>query len=340
MWEGRAQSARRDIAALATAGLGVAELHAAAIELVGRVVPAELTCWASLDPDTAVISSMTSGRARIPARYEPLLATYEYDGAQPHTFAELAGRPVPVARLSDLPRREAERSGRLTEIWRPLGLDHELRVVFRVDGTSWGAAGLVRRGEFSDREAEFLTAIAPAVAAATRVAARTRDTGERADPAIVVAGPDSRQRAATAAAAVWRYELDAIAAGRFAVLVRAVVTGARAAATGTFRARVRDARGGWIVLDASRLVTGSADDETVVTVARASGTELLSVRRAAYGLTARERDVCREVLAELSTSDMAGRLGISAHTVQDHLKSVFGKADVRSRGELPAKLLS
>jgi len=143
-----------------------------------------------------------------------------------------------------------------------------------------------------------------------------------------------------AAPAVWRYELAAIAAGRFAVLVRAVVTGARAAAPGTFRARVRDARGGWIVLDASRLVTGSADDETVVTVARASGTELLSVRLAAYGLTARERDVCREVLAELSTSDMAGRLGISAHTVQDHLKSVFGKADVRSRGELTAKLLS
>ncbi|MFF1614023.1 hypothetical protein ACFVYA_40185 [Amycolatopsis sp. NPDC058278] len=81
---------RRDVAALATAGLGVAELHAAAIELVDRVVPAELTCWASLDPDTAVISSMTSGRARIPGEYEPLLATYEYDGAQPHTFAELA----------------------------------------------------------------------------------------------------------------------------------------------------------------------------------------------------------------------------------------------------------
>ncbi len=338
-WEGRAQGARRDIAALATAGLGVAELHAAAIELVERVVPAELTCWASLDPDTAVISSMTSGRARIPGEYEPLLATYEYDGAQPHTFAELAARPVPVARLSDLPRRDVERSGRLNEVWRPLGLDHELRAVFRVDGTSWGAAGLVRRGEFSDREVEFLTAIAPAVAAATRVAARTRDAGEPAAPAIVVAGPDGRQRAATAAAAAWRSELDEIAPGRFAVLLRAVVTGARAAAAGTFRARVRDARGGWIVLHASRLVAEDAD-ETVVTVGRASGAELLSVRLAAYGLTARERDVCREVLAGRSTVDIADRLGISAHTVQDHLKSVFGKADVRSRGELTAKLLS
>ncbi|MEU5262737.1 helix-turn-helix transcriptional regulator [Amycolatopsis sp. NPDC021455] len=340
MWDGRAEGVRRDVAALATAGLGVAELHAAAIELVGRVVPTELTCWASLDPDTAVISSMTSGRARIPGEYEPLLATYEYDGAQPHTFAELARRPVPVARLSDLPRRDVERSGRFNEVWRPLGLGHELRAVFRVDGTSWAAAGLVRRGDFSDREVEFLTSVAPALAAATRVAARTRGAGERAEPAIVVAGPDGKQRAATAAAEAWRSELDEIAPGRFAVLLRAVVTGAVAAATGTFRARVRDAHGGWIVLHASRMVTGDGDGETVVTVDRASGAELLSVLLAAYGLTARERDVCREVLAGRSTTDIAARLVISAHTVQDHLKSVFAKVDVRSRGELTAKLLS
>ncbi|MGV9360093.1 helix-turn-helix transcriptional regulator [Amycolatopsis sp. NPDC003731] len=249
-------------------------------------------------------------------------------------------RPVPVARLSDLPRRAAERSGRLAEVWRPLGLGHELRVVFRVDGTSWGAAGLVRRGEFSDREVEFLTSVAPALAAATRVAARARATPARAEPAIVVVGPDGGQRAATAAAAAWRAELDEIAPGRFAVLVRAVVTGARAAATGTFRARVRDAHGGWIVVHASRLVAGEDDGETVVTVDRASGAELLGVLLAAYGLTARERDVCREVLAGLSTTDIAARLAISAHTVQDHLKSVFGKVGVRSRGELTAKLLS
>ncbi|MGW4528671.1 helix-turn-helix transcriptional regulator [Amycolatopsis sp. NPDC004378] len=337
MWEGRARGVRREVAALATAGVGVAELHAAAIELVDRVVPAELTCWASLDPDTAVISSMTSGRTRIPGEYEPLLATYEYDGSQPHTFAELARRPVPVARLWDLPRRDAERSGRFAEVWRPLGLGHELRAVFRVDGTSWGAAGLVRRGEFSDREVEFLTSVAPALAAATRVAARTRDAGERAEPAIVVVGPDGRQRAATAAAAAWQAELDEIAPGRFAVLLRAVVAGARA--SGSFRARVRDAHGGWILLQASRLL-GEDDDETAVTVGRASGAELLGVLLAAYGLTARERDVCREVLAGRSTSDISARLGISAHTVQDHLKSVFAKVDVRSRGELTAKLLS
>ncbi|MCC8249230.1 helix-turn-helix transcriptional regulator [Saccharothrix luteola] len=337
MWEGRAVGARREIAALAAAGLGVVELHRAAIDVVERVVPTDLTCWASLDPDTAVISTMTSGPNPIPAEYEPLLAACEYGGGEPHTFAELARRPEPVARLSDVPRREVARSGRLNEVWRPLGLGHELRAVFRVDGTCWAAAGMVRRGEFTDREVGFVASIAPALAAATRVAARTGAHRAGGEPAIVVVGPDGEPRAATAAARTWREELDAIAPGRFAVVLRAVVTGARAAPSGTFRARVRDASGGWVLVQAGRLIAED-DRETVVTVERASGGELLGLLLAAYGLTAREREVCHEVIAGRSTSDIAARLTISAHTVQDHLKSVFGKVDVRSRGELVAKL--
>ena len=36
--------------------------------------------------------------------------------------------------------------------------------------------------------------------------------------------------------------------------------------------------------------------------------------------------------------DIAGRLFISAHTVQDHLKSVFAEVGVRSRGEVVDRL--
>lgn len=115
------------------------------------------------------------------------------------------------------------------------------------------------------------------------------------------------------------------------------MTGARAAASGTCRARVRDASDGWIQLQASTLISGEDDHETVVSIQRASGGELLGLLFAAYGLTARERDICHEVIAGRSTSDIATRLAITVHTVQDHLKSVFGKRDVRSRGELVAK---
>jgi hypothetical protein len=130
VWEERAYYARRDIAALAAEGLGVSDLHAAAIDLIEARVGADLTCWATIDPETLVISTMTSGESRIPSEYEPRLAEAEYSGEEPHTFANLAQRKLAMARLSDLPERDRNRSARLNDVWRPLGLLQELRVLF------------------------------------------------------------------------------------------------------------------------------------------------------------------------------------------------------------------
>jgi len=102
-------------------------LHAAAIRVIGDQVSAELTCWAAIDPETLLISTMVSGETRIPPEYEPRLAEAEYSAREPHTFATLALRKEPVAKLSDLPDRERDRSARLNNVWRPLGLDRELR---------------------------------------------------------------------------------------------------------------------------------------------------------------------------------------------------------------------
>ena len=59
----------------------------------------------------------------------------------------------------------------------------------------------------------------------------------------------------------------------------------------------------------------------------------------AFELTRREQEVLRRVIAGSPSVAIAANLHISARTVQDHLKSIFAKVGVRSRGQLVARLL-
>ncbi|MGH3039053.1 MAG: helix-turn-helix domain-containing protein [Gaiellaceae bacterium] len=59
----------------------------------------------------------------------------------------------------------------------------------------------------------------------------------------------------------------------------------------------------------------------------------------AYGLTEREQEVTRLELRGDSTAQVAERLVVSPHTVQEHLKGIFEKTSVRSRRELVGKVL-
>jgi hypothetical protein len=223
MWEERAYSARRDIAELAASGLGVSELHAAAIRVIGRDVATELTCWATLDPESLVISAMTSGETRIPVEYEPLLVEAELSQGEPHTFAAMASQRETLIRFSDFPRRERDRSLRYRNVWHPLGVEQEVRLLFAADGATWGAAGLVRSGaDFSDRELAYLAAVAPAIAAATRLAVRSEISERLAagPPAIVVLSPSGDVRSATPPALEWEERLNALEPGWFSVMMR------------------------------------------------------------------------------------------------------------------------
>jgi DNA-binding CsgD family transcriptional regulator len=57
-----------------------------------------------------------------------------------------------------------------------------------------------------------------------------------------------------------------------------------------------------------------------------------------YRLSPREREVLLLLIQGLDTASLADRLGISPHTVRDHLKNVFRKTSNRSRSELMSAL--
>jgi hypothetical protein len=173
MWEERAERARRDIAALAASGMNPADLHASALAVVQREVPFEQGCWAAVDPETLVMTSVTNWRPWPvgEAEYEEYalrFAETEYTGQEPNRFVELLRRPQPVARISDAPHRDVVRSVRINELLKPQGLEHELRAAFRIDDACWGVGSIFRDAghDFTDREVEFLRAAhVPALAA-------------------------------------------------------------------------------------------------------------------------------------------------------------------------------
>lgn len=78
------------------------------------------------------------------------------------------------------------------------------------------------------------------------------------------------------------------------------------------------------------------DVAAVLIIARAHPGDTANVLLAAYDLTPREEEIVRLVRLGLSTVAIARRIYVSTYTVQDHLKSIFTKVGVRTRGELMA----
>ena len=95
--------------------------------------------------------------------------------------------------------------------------------------------------------------------------------------------------------------------------------------------------GTWVVLHGASLVGGGRARVAVI-VEPAHPARITPLLMSAYGLTEREQEVTRLVLQGDSTAEIAGRLCISPHTVQEHLKRIFEKTGVRSRRELAGKV--
>ncbi len=104
------------------------------------------------------------------------------------------------------------------------------------------------------------------------------------------------------------------------------------------RDRLRVSNGAEITFEFVKLETDTDGlGRVVLAVVREIGEppdHLVASYAAQHGLSRREREVLHLLIRGYDTTGLAEHLGISPHTVRDHLKNVFRKTSNRSRSEL------
>ena len=201
---------------------------------------------------------------------------------------------------------------------------------------------------FSRREAAVVARLGPHIAHALRLAllgSRGPVRGDDRRPGVLLVTDDVTPVASTPEAEHLLSLLNPGPGGALPVAVHAVVATLSAIERGSAppsrlpRATVRTRDGGWLDVHASRLQGSSGTDRVTVVLEPARPHTAAAIQLAAYGLTRRENEVATRILRGESNRVIAGALHLTEHTVHDHIKSIFDKAGVRSRGELAGRLL-
>jgi DNA-binding CsgD family transcriptional regulator len=336
------------ISAIAAEGLDLVSLWRESAEVIQRVVPHYLApCWMTLDPASLLITSHFN-------EYIPVLPaeslTREYDADDVNQLADVVRSPDGASTLHEATGGDPRSTAR----WQSnieLGADQELIVALRTaTGDAWGGLGLYREpgaALFDRDEIDFARAIAPLLADGARRALllgeATEPEGPEA-PGLVVLSSDWELESATPGVEQWMSDLHEgdwdggrLPSAVLTVAARALRSAEGRDAPGEVLARVLTHSGRWVVLHGATLVSEDRRRIAVI-VEPAHPARIGPLLMSAYGLTEREQDVTRLVLQGESTVAIAERLVVSAHTVQQHLKSIFEKTGVRSRRDLVGKV--
>ena len=327
------------------------------IERLRRVVPFEAYCASTLDPASGLI---THALAKEMGGADEAAIFFERLYFEHHqSVRRMADIHQSVALLSESTGGDLERSARYLEYLRPLGLAYEMRGAFTSGGYLWGSMDLVRESgspDFKPREANLLRRVAPHLGnglkmAALRVQASVEKGGTQV-PGVLTLDYRGDVVQHTPAAERWLRDLEDLGPGwrewdNLPRAVRTIVLSLRRAlsperdrdgeSVPSLRARARSGR--WLTLYGTLTeTTPERRAETVIIMEPTKPEELLPFSMTAYGLSPREEELVHLVVRGLSTTRISRTLFISEHTVQNHLRSVFEKVGVSSRGELVKRL--
>jgi DNA-binding CsgD family transcriptional regulator len=321
-------------------------LRIAVLAEIRRVVGFDAYAWLLTDPQSSVGASPLADVPCLPEL--PRLIRLKYL-TEVNRWTRMS---QPVALLTVATDGDRSRSLMWREMLSDYGIDDIASSVYRDQYGCWGFLDLWRTsGSFTADEAAFLTDIAAPVTAALRRAQASTfvDVHERSarGPIVLVLSPDLDVRAQTPQTQEYLRVLLPPDGGSSPVPASAYNVGAQLLANEAGVdanppwARVHLAGGHWLTLRAARLAgTGPAHQrDLAISIEETTPAERAALYASAHCLSARESELLAHLVTGTDTHELAHRMSLSHHTVQDHLKSIFVKTGVNSRRVLLSRAL-
>jgi DNA-binding CsgD family transcriptional regulator len=320
-------------------------------ELANRIAPAvhfDSSAFSTCDPDTGLMThTVAEGISqRLAKAYVEVLY------------------PEEVACISiDMPRKSidvyslVDASPRVASALRDHGIEEQFHISITAGGRLWGTWCLMR-GSASEsratlsRERLFLSRLTPHLGRALQTAALIDransgedDSNSESAPGVLVLDSHNRPTLRTEIATRWMEDLSDVGLRMpnevplFVLALAAQLRTTRGNSCHEVQVRSRGRSGRLYVLRASLSEPGADGDSSVVVVIRpAMPQEVAKVLTRLYAFSARERQVLAAVARGEPTKSIAAGLGVSPHTVTEHIERACAKIGVRGRKALLAKL--
>lgn len=328
------------------------ELRLAVLGALRPAVPFDAYVWPLTDPDTAV---GTAPLADVPGLHRlPELIVLKYTTTI-NRWTDLQAPASLLASTNGHPEA--------SPLWQNWQREYDVvdvaSAVHRDRYGCWAFLDLWRlagAAPFAPAELRLLHHVGPAVTRALRTAqaaAFAQPTGHDvqrvaapAGPLVLVLSADLRIHAQTPQTADYLRVLlppsnpaaEVVPAGAYNVGAQLLAFEAGLSAQAP-RARMHLRDGVWLTMRAARMRSDDAADNVAVTIESSTPAEVLDIYCRSHAFTGRETDIIRKAVDGSGTREIARALFLTENTVQHHLKSIYAKTSVRSRGELIGRIL-
>jgi DNA-binding CsgD family transcriptional regulator len=320
-------------------------------ELAHRIAPAiqfDSYAFSTCDPDTGLMTHTVA--EGIPEALAKAFVEVIYPNDVAPISMDMPRKGIDVFSLLD-------ESPQVAGALREHGVNEQFHISVTAGGRLWGTWCLMR-GTASrshaalTRERLFLSRLAPHLGRALQTAALIDratsgedDSNSESAPGVIVLDSNNRPTLRTEIATRWMDDLadEGIRMPNdlplFFLALAAQVRVAQRNTCSELQVRARGRSGKLYVLRASLSEPGADGNSSVVLVIRpAMAQEVAKVLTRLYAFSAREREVLAAVARGEATKSIAAALGVSPHTVTEHIQRACDKIGVRGRKALLAKL--